>query len=55
MKNTVEKEAFILVYNNDFNEAYDNHLTPMDAFVYVSMKLMAGNVYANNIVPVVTE
>ena len=43
MKNTVEKEAFILVYNNDFNEAYDNHLTPMDAFVYVSMKLMAGN------------
>lgn len=43
MKDTPEKEAYILVYNNDFNEAYDNHLTAMDAFVYVSMKLMAGN------------
>ena len=43
MKNTVEKEAYILVYNKDFNEVYDNHLTPMDAFVYVTMKLMAGN------------
>lgn len=43
MKDTPEKEAYILVYNNDFNEVYDNHLTAMDAFVYVSMKLMAGN------------
>lgn len=30
MKDTPEKEAYILVYNNDFNEAYDNHLTAMD-------------------------
>lgn len=43
MKDTPEKEAYILVYNNDFNEVYENHLTPMDAYVYVTMKLMAGN------------
>lgn len=48
MKDTTQKEGYILVYNNDFNEVYENHLTPMDAYVYVTMKLMAGNVYANN-------
>lgn len=43
MKDTTQKEGYILVYNNDFNEVYENHLTPMDAYVYVTMKLMAGN------------
>ena len=30
MKDTTQKEGYILVYNNDFNEVYENHLTPMD-------------------------
>lgn len=47
-KDNPTTEHFITVYNADFDEEYSNHLTAMDTFVYVSMKLMAGNVYANN-------
>jgi hypothetical protein len=44
------KEHFVVVYNKDFDEANEKHLTAMDAYVYITMKLMAGNVYANNTV-----
>jgi hypothetical protein len=44
-----EKEHFILVYNNDLNSEYDNYLTPMDAFVYTTMKLMAGSPYGMDV------
>lgn len=43
MKLDKSKEHFVVVYNKDFDEANEKHLTAMDAFVYVSMKLMAGN------------
>lgn len=50
MEKNKSKEHFLVVYNNDFDESRQNHLNAMDAFVYVTMKLMAGNVYANNTV-----
>lgn len=50
MEKNKSKEHFLVVYNNDFDESRQNHLNAMDAYVYVTMKLMAGNVYANNTV-----
>lgn len=46
MKNQNAKEAFVLVYNKDFSQINEMRLTDMDAFVYVTMKLMAGNPHA---------
>lgn len=48
MKLDKSKEHFVVVYNKDFDKANEKHLTAMDAYVYITMKLMAGNVYANN-------
>lgn len=50
MKLDKSKEHFVVVYNKDFDETNEKHLTAMDAYVYITMKLMAGNVYANNTV-----
>lgn len=54
-KDTQSSEHFIAVYNADFNEEYSNHLTAMDTFVYVTMKLMAGNPYGMDILYVTPD
>lgn len=54
-KPTKPKEHFVLVYNNDFDEACQNHLTAMDAYVYVTMKLMAGNIYCSSTLYATTD
>lgn len=48
MEKNKSKEHFLVVYNNDFDESRQNHLNAMDAYVYVTMKLMAGNTYCSS-------
>lgn len=48
MKLDTPKEHFVVVYNKDFEETNEKHLTAMDAYVYITMKLMAGNAYVND-------
>ena len=50
MKLDTPKEHFVVMYNKDFMVSSTPHLTAMDTYVYFTMKLMAGNVYANNTV-----
>lgn len=54
-KDNPTTEHFITVYNADFDEEYSNHLTAMDTFVYVTMKLMAGNPYGMDVLYVTPD
>lgn len=55
MENKKQKEHFVVMYNKDFMVSSTPHLTAMDTYVYFTMKLMAGNVYASDTLYATTD